>query len=98
MQTLASKAFLFCVICSAASWSSAATPKFSAGDCVSPVDPTFTWYGKFARVDALSKIEGFGVEKLYVLAFPNSVSNSVLFSLEIEKSVVKVADYLCVPR
>ena len=98
MQGLAKNAFLFCLLCGVASWSSAATPKFRAGDCVTPIDLTFTWYGKFARVVAASKIEGFGGEKLYVLAFPNSVSNSVLFSLEIEKSVAKVEGYLCEPK
>ena len=98
MNRYSTKLLLVFSLCSVASWSSAVTPKFYAGDCVTPIDKTFTWYGKFARVDAVSKIEGFSEERLYILAFPNAVSNSVLFSLEIEKSVAKVPRDFCVPK
>ena len=98
MLKIATKAFLVFLTCTVASWSGAVTPKFQAGDCISPVDPTFTWYGKFARVDAVSRVDGFGGEKLYILAFPKSISNSVIFALEIEESVAKVTDSLCLPN
>lgn len=98
MQRSSKELLLLCFLFSVASWSNAGIPKFRAGDCITPIDSAFTWYGKFARIVAVSKIEGFAEERLYVLAFPNAVSNSVLFSLEIEKSVVKVQDELCAPR
>ena len=98
MHRYSTKLLLLFFLCSVASWSSAVTPKFGAGDCITPIDKTFTWYGKFARVDAVSKIEGFSEERLYILAFPNAVSNSVLFSLEIEESVARVPVDLCAPK
>ena len=80
---------------SAISCANDATPKYKIGDCLTPVIESYSWYGKFATVDAYSAVEGFGKAKLYILAFPFSGSNSTIFGKEIELATKKVKPSLC---
>ena len=73
-----------------------ASPKYLQGDCITPTAETYSWYGKYARVEAFSKIEGYSGEN-YILAFPKSVSNSVIFGQEIESQTKRVDRNLCSP-
>lgn len=73
-----------------------ASQKYVQGDCITPTTQTYSWYGKYARVEAYSKMEGFSGTN-YILAFPKSVSNSVIFGQEIENHTKKVDKDLCLP-
>jgi len=75
----------------------AAAMKYQKGDCITPTDKSYSWFGKFARVEAVSAIGGY-VGLQYVLAFPSSVSNSVLFSIDIEANTKVVDKAKCAPR
>ncbi len=72
------------------------SPKYKVEDCITPIDASYTWYGKFARVEAFSKIEGYD-ESSYILVFPKAVVNSVIFGREIESHTKLVAKEKCNP-
>jgi hypothetical protein len=72
--------------------------KYAKGDCITPVDNDYSWYGKYARVEAFSRIDGVSEKPVYVLAFPKSASNSVIFEQSIETHTHKVEKGLCVPN
>jgi hypothetical protein len=74
----------------------AVTPKLAAGDCITPTNRSYSWYGVFARVEAVSRIEGYGSERRYILSFREFVSNSAILSSEIESNVKRVERTLCV--
>jgi hypothetical protein len=76
-------------------WAADETPKFQRGDCITPVAESYSWYGKYAVVEAYSSIDGLTKEKSYILAFPFSGSNSAIFSKEIELASKKVNPSLC---
>ncbi|MGR6871480.1 hypothetical protein ACU6U9_04050 [Pseudomonas sp. HK3] len=71
------------------------SPKYKRGDCITPVVKSYSWYGKYATVEAYSIIEGFTKNKSYILAFPLSGSNSTIFDKEIESVTKKVNFSLC---
>ncbi|PAJ71708.1 hypothetical protein CJF42_25270 [Pseudoalteromonas sp. NBT06-2] len=69
-------------------------PNYTRGDCITPIDQKFSWFGKTAKVEAYSSIDGFS-GKNYILLFNNYQSNSVIFSKSIEVSTKKVDKSLC---
>lgn len=69
-------------------------PKYTRGDCITPIDQKFSWFGKTAKVEAYSSIDGFS-GKNYTLLFNNYQSNSVIFTKLIESSTKKVDKKLC---
>lgn len=68
--------------------------KYSRGDCITPTNKTYSWTGKFARVDAFSGIDGYS-GKVYILTFPNAVSNDSIFGRTIEKDTKLVDKKNC---
>lgn len=80
---------------SASAWAINNNPKYHRGDCITPVVKSYSWYGKYATVEAYSVIEGFTKEKSYILAFPFNSSISTIFSKEIESATTKVNPSLC---
>ena len=70
-------------------------PKYSVNDCITPTDVTYSWYGKYARVETFSKIDGYP-GKNYVITFPSYASNSSIFSTDIESHTKKVNAEYCV--
>jgi len=74
---------------------SSSSSKYHRGDCITPILETYSWYGKYAIVEAFSVIEGFANEKSYILAFPFNGSNSAIFSSRIEPATKKVTPELC---
>ncbi len=73
----------------------AAVPALKAGDCITPTDISYSWHGVFAKVEAVSTIEGHGPEKRYILSFRRYVSNSAIFNTEIDEYVKQVAKHIC---
>jgi hypothetical protein len=69
-------------------------PKYVRGDCITSIDQKYSWFGKTAKVEAYSSINGFSY-KNYILLFNNYQSNSVIFSKSIEISTKKVDKKLC---
>ncbi|EAQ67463.1 hypothetical protein MED121_16089 [Marinomonas sp. MED121] len=76
-------------------WASDNNSKYQRGDCITPIKASYSWYGKYALVEAYSAIEGFTKAKSYILAFPQNGSNSVIFSKKIENATKKVEIKLC---
>ena len=76
--------FSACLIFSSTITQASDEQKYSRGDCITPTNETYSWFSKFARVDAFSEINGFSGKK-YILTFPNSVSNDSIFSKDIER-------------
>jgi hypothetical protein len=70
-------------------------PKYQRGDCITPINESYSWYGKFAKVEAYSPIENFTKEKSYILAFPFHGSGNAIFIKEIEAATKKVRTSLC---
>lgn len=68
--------------------------KYQQGDCIRGADPSYSWDGQFAKVEAYSYISGF-IGPNYILYFPNYKANSVIFSPDIEKSTIKVDSVYC---
>lgn len=68
--------------------------KYKRGDCITPINKAYSWYGKYATVEAVSKLDGFaGVN--YILLFNNYLSNSAIFSLAIETDTRRVDSAFC---
>ena len=68
-------------------------PKYQFGDCITPTDKAYSWYGEYAKVEAyVQKAEGISGSS-YVLWFPTYKSNNNMFVKDIELSTKKV-DYL----
>lgn len=70
-------------------------PKYQRGDCITPVAESYSWYGKYATVEAYSSVEGLSEKKSYILAFPFSGSTSTIFEKEIESVTKKVKPSFC---
>ena len=68
--------------------------EYKRGDCITPTDTTYSWFGQYAEVQAFTVAEGFR-EPIYVLSFPNWVSNSAMFGKDIERFTTKVAEDNC---
>jgi hypothetical protein len=91
------KKYAFVIALIACNFSLAADrPKYKQGDCITATDVSYTWYGKFVRVEAFSKIDGYD-KPVYILVFPRSVVNSVIFSREIEAHTKLVKKEKCEP-
>lgn len=86
---------LLLITLSVFAWANTGAAKYSRGDCITPVVESYSWYGKYATVEAFSSIDGFSKEKSYILAFPYNGSNSTIFSKEIEAATKKVKTSLC---
>ena len=69
---------------------SAKEPKYKPGNCITPTDKNYSWYGKYARVDAFTEVDGYS-GKNYILTFPMYTSNSSIFNQDIE-SYTKLVD------
>lgn len=69
-------------------------PKYVRGDCITPIDQKYSWFGKTAKVEAYSSLDGF-LGKNYILLFNNYQSNSVIFTKSIESRTKKVDKKLC---
>lgn len=69
-------------------------PKYKLGDCITPTNINYSWFGKFAKVEAFSIIDGFPGEN-YILLFSNFKANSVIFSQSIESNTKKIDDNFC---
>lgn len=68
--------------------------KYKAGDCITPTNPEYTWYGYYASVVAAGNVDGYFGNN-YVLYFPKYKSGDVIFSLLIEKETKKVNSSYC---
>ena len=69
------------------------SPKYEYGDCITPTDSTYSWYGEYAKVEAfVTESKGYK-GRSYVLWFPDYKSANNLFKKEIESGTKKV-DYL----
>jgi len=86
--------FLLLFLNIAFSASSNNEPKYKRGDCITPTDNTYSWFGKYARVEGVGSIDGFS-GKTYALLFMNYQSNSTIFSKSIERSTKNVERVLC---
>lgn len=67
---------------------------YKAGDCITPTNESYTWYGKYARVEALAEIDGSSGKK-YVLAFPKAGINDAIYELDIESNTKKIDSSFC---
>ena len=71
-------------------------PKYESGDCITPIDPAYSWYGQYARVEALGKIPDYEGET-YTLEFPNYNSADKHFARYIEFDTKAVDLENCLP-
>jgi len=66
-------------------------PKYKYGDCITPTDTRYSWYGKYAKVEAYVR-KADGVQgSAYVLWFPDYDSSTNFYEKEIESSTKKVS-------
>ena len=69
-------------------------PKYEYGDCITPTDSTYSWYGEYAKVEAfVIKSKGHKGSS-YVLWFPEYKSSDVLFMKSFIEADTKKVDYL----
>ena len=73
-------------------------PKYQYGDCITPTDSTYSWYGEYAKVEAfVTKAKGVSGSS-YALWFPEYKSDNVLFMKTfIESDTKKVNPKNCAP-
>jgi len=83
------------IITSSTTLANTLVQKYHWGDCITPTSKSYSWYGKYAIVEAFTPIKGFTNNNLYVLAFPFSGSNSAIFNKKIENETRKVEASLC---
>lgn len=68
-------------------------PKYKYGDCITPTNESYSWFGEYAKVEAFV-LESKGTKnRSYVLSFPTYIPSNNLFNKEIERDTKKV-DYL----
>lgn len=67
---------------------------YEAGDCITPTETGYSWFGHVAKVIAFSEIDGY-VGKNYILHFPKYKSGDVIFTTEIEIKTKKIPNYYC---
>ena len=70
--------------------------KYDRGDCITPTNTTYSWHGKYAKVEAFSRVEGDTDNKAYILSFPISGSSDTIFNKEIEQHTKRVNAKKCV--
>ena len=68
-------------------------PKYKRGDCITPINENYSWFGEYAKVEAFVLESKEIKKKSYVLSFPTYIPNNNLFDKEIERNTKKV-DYL----
>jgi len=69
--------------------------KYERGDCITPTNTTYSWYGKYAKVEAFSRVDGVTDSKAYILSFPFSGSSDTIFNKEIEQHTKRVNTEKC---
>ena len=69
--------------------------KYERGDCITPTDESYSWYGKYALVNAFSRIDGVTSNKSYILSFPYDGSTDAIYDKEIEGYIKRVSPELC---
>jgi len=69
--------------------------KYERGDCITPTNTIYSWYGKYAKVEAYSRVENVTDSKAYILSFPFSGSSSTIFNKEIEQHTKRVNPKKC---
>lgn len=67
---------------------------YKRGDCIVAIEPSYSWFNHYARVEAYSSIEGFR-GKNYVLLFLNYQTTNVIFNRSIESNTVRVPSKFC---
>jgi hypothetical protein len=78
---------------------SAGEPKYKRGDCITPTDSTYSWYGEYARVEGWGKFTGaWEGEWNYSLWFPHYRSGATLFAKSIEDDTKEVRRSMCIRR
>ena len=70
--------------------------KYERDDCITPINTTYSWYGKYAKVEAFSRIEGVTDSKAYILSFPFSGSSDSIFNKEIEQHTKRINIKKCI--
>ena len=69
------------------------SPKYKRGDCITPTNENYSWFGEYAKVEAFVLESTVTKNKSYVLSFPTYKTSNNLFDKEIERDTKKV-DYL----
>ena len=67
---------------------------YKRGDCILAIEPGYSWFNQYARVEAYGPIGDFEGEN-YVLLFLNYQPKNVIFSRSIEANSVKVPSKYC---
>ena len=67
---------------------------YKRGDCILAIEPSYSWFNQYARVEAYSSIDGFQ-GKNYVLLFLTYQTKAVIFDRSIEANTVKVPSRYC---
>jgi hypothetical protein len=67
---------------------------YKRGDCILAIEPSYSWFNQYARVEAYGSIGDFEGEN-YVLLFLNYQRKNVIFSRSIEANSVKVPSKYC---
>jgi hypothetical protein len=67
---------------------------YKRGDCILAIEPSYSWFNQYARVEAYGSIDDFEGEN-YVLLFLNYQPKNVIFSRSIEANSVKVPSKYC---
>jgi hypothetical protein len=67
---------------------------YKRGDCILAIEPSYSWFNQYARVEAYGSIGDFEGEN-YVLLFLNYQPKNVIFSRSIETNSVKVPSKYC---
>ncbi len=67
---------------------------YKRGDCILAIEPSYSWFNHYARVEAYSSIESYQ-DKKYVLLFLTYRTTAVIFDRSIESNTVKVPSKFC---
>ncbi|HIL26641.1 MAG TPA: hypothetical protein EYG21_04500 [Nitrospinaceae bacterium] len=74
-------------------------PKYEIGDCITPTDKGYSWYGQYGRVTAIGKIPDPDYQDdAYTLEFHDFLSVTKYFARNIEFGTKAVDKTLCVPE
>ena len=70
--------------------------KYSRDDCITPKVPSWSWYGKFAKVEALTYDKKYSDEVIYVVTYRwETILQTHLLSKNVENHTIKAEPYLC---
>jgi hypothetical protein len=70
--------------------------KYERGDCITPTNTTYSWYRRYAKIEAFSRVEDVSDSKAYILSFPFSGTSNTIFNKEIEQHTKRVNPKICV--